>query len=71
LDLAVANGWSKNELRRRVREASNDGVAVGVCRLRLDVDGAHQQRWRDAASSRGCTFEQWVIDVLDDAAARP
>jgi hypothetical protein len=69
LDLAAANRWSKQELRRRLRQAANPAASTGVCQLRLSVDLERQRRWREAASGCGCSFEDWVIQSLDSAAS--
>jgi hypothetical protein len=78
LDLAAINGWSKNELRRQLRSARNAGLrqlprsgATAPLRdamLRLTVAPESEARWRAAAERRGCPFEDWVLEVLDDAA---
>jgi hypothetical protein len=69
LDLAAANRWSKQELRRRLRETADRETGAGVWHLRLSVDRERQQRWREAASSCGCSFDDWVIRSLDAAAS--
>lgn len=69
LDLAAANRWSKQELRRRVRQGTDLDTSTGICQLRLSVDVEQQQRWREAASGCGCSFEDWVIRSLDAAAS--
>lgn len=68
LDLAVINRWSKQELRRRIRQDANPDTGAGACTLRLTVDPDRQQRWHEAASGCGCSFEDWVIRSLDAAA---
>lgn len=70
LELAAANHWSKQELRRRLREARGECAGTGLCQLRLRVDPERQQRWHEAASGSGCSFEDWVIRSLDAAASR-
>lgn len=78
LALAAAHRWSKQELRRRLRQAADQDATTGatdqdaspsVCQLRLSVDAKRQRRWREAASGRNCAFEDWVIQSLDAAAA--
>jgi hypothetical protein len=69
LDLAGANRWSKNELRRRVRAsiaASTPAAAARV--LRLAVERRREQRWRDAAQRSDCRLETWMVRALDEAA---
>jgi hypothetical protein len=69
LDAACAHGWTRNELRRRLR--SQRLLAAGPSRvLRVEVSGDREQRWREAAKASGRSLEQWITSVLDDA-ARP
>jgi PucR C-terminal helix-turn-helix domain/GGDEF-like domain len=51
LGLAEINRWSKQELRRRVRQAASGETSAGVCLVRVSVDPERQQRWREAAST--------------------
>jgi len=67
LDTACAQGWTRNELRRRLR--SRRLLAAGSLRaLRVEVSGEREQRWREAANASGCSLEEWMTSVLDDAA---
>jgi hypothetical protein len=68
LDAACAEGWTRNELRRRLR--SRRMLAAGPSRvLRVEVSGDREQRWRQAAEAGGRTLEEWITLVLDDAAS--
>jgi hypothetical protein len=67
LDTALAQGWTRNELRRRLR--SQRQLAAAPSRvLRVEISGEREQRWRQAAQDSGCSLEQWITSVLDDAA---
>ena len=69
LDLAASSGWSRNELRRRVRaslQAEGDEASAVV---RLTVDAERARRWRDAAELTAPSFDAWALGVLDTAAA--
>jgi hypothetical protein len=67
LDLAGAHGWSRNELRRRLRPAR--AIASGPTGvLRLEVATERERRWRAAADHDGCALEEWMLRVLDDGA---
>jgi hypothetical protein len=70
LGLAEINQWSKQELRRRVRQSKSGEMSSGACLMHLTVDPERQQRWREAASQCGCSFDDWVIRSLDAAASR-
>jgi hypothetical protein len=69
LDLSVENGWSKAELRRRLRgtQAAARPTTRDVV-LRLALEPARERRWREAAGRGGCALEQWVTRVADEAA---
>jgi hypothetical protein len=67
LDRATAGGWSRNELRRRLREAVTDRepaqeiISLAVARKQADL-------WRRAAERGQCALESWILAVLDAAA---
>jgi predicted HicB family RNase H-like nuclease len=70
LDVAAEHRWSKRELRShlqrcRRQESSPDDRHL----LRLTVEPAREERWREAAASCRCSLEEWVILALDVAAA--
>ena len=69
LELAAVNGWSKAELRRRLRSAlvgeTGDERAGS---LRLALEPTREARWRDAAKRSDCSLEVWVTQVVDAAA---
>lgn len=66
LAAAAAGGWSKAELRRRVREATAPCDAPRT--IRLSVPASREQRWRDAAERTRSDFAAWAAQILDDAA---
>jgi hypothetical protein len=69
LDAACAQGWTRNELRRRLR--AQRPLTAGPSRvLRVEASGEREQHWRAAAHARGCSLEEWITSVLD-AAAHP
>jgi hypothetical protein len=68
LDRAAAHGWSRNELRRRVRGAGTRRPAPDEV-LRLAVGPGQAERWREAAQRSECAFEAWAMRVLDEAAS--
>jgi hypothetical protein len=69
LDRAAMFGWSRNELRRQLREARNalrresDPVV-----LRVAVDPERERRWHEAAERMACSLDEWIALVLDQAA---
>jgi hypothetical protein len=68
LDRAAAQGWSRNELRRRIRAAGTRRQAPDEV-LRLAVGPRQAERWREAAQRSACAFEAWAMRVLDEAAS--
>ena len=72
LDLASANRWSRNELRRHLRGAPQaiegcQGDPTG-CMVRLVVESERERRWRDAALRHERELEEWMVEALDRAA---
>ena len=70
LDLAALRGWSKRELRRRIRAASGAAPAPASSSvLRLTVDADRDHLWRRAAERRDSSLQTWIERTLDAAAA--
>ncbi len=67
LDLAVQRGWSKSELRRRVRARAALANPPSTA-LQFALERSRHDRWREAAERSQCTLREWVTAVLDDAA---
>jgi len=67
---AEVNGWSRNELRRRVR-ASRNALAVKPepCVVyQLNVDPDRQCRWQEAAMLTNEELIDWIVLSVDRAA---
>ncbi|MCJ1677925.1 LmbU family transcriptional regulator [Streptomyces sp. APSN-46.1] len=76
LDRAGAAGWSRNELRRRIRaEASSSPPATGTAEsaesaeLRLSVSAERHRQWEAAARRADRNLSDWILDSLDSASA--
>lgn len=72
LDQAEQHGWSRNELRARLRawRASLPQPRENRCsesRLRLGVPTARLERWERAAAISGVSLLEWITSVLDYA----
>jgi hypothetical protein len=70
LSLSASRGWSRNELRRHARSSSGrrgDVARVSVVALSVGVE--RTERWRSAAERVGCSFEEWAVRTLDEAAS--
>jgi hypothetical protein len=72
LDRAEESGWSRNQLRRKVREDRVGAAAetATVALPRLSVPTEHVERWREAADQAGKKFEHWVVAALDRVATQ-
>jgi hypothetical protein len=71
LNRAVGEGWSRNELRRRVR-AKRDGTDPEATRpalvVRVELSLEDELRWRQAADSTKMDLTAWLRTVADLAA---
>ncbi|MEN3362479.1 MAG: hypothetical protein V7637_6461 [Mycobacteriales bacterium] len=70
LGLAHHHGWSRNQLRARVRAARTrpDEQSAGPAAILLTVPAERQRSWEDAARHAGLDLLAWIAGALDDAA---
>jgi hypothetical protein len=71
LDRAQQGEWSKNELRRRIRNTAygeSGSPPVAVMR-RLSIRAEQIERWRTAAELSASSLESWIVSCLDAQAA--
>jgi hypothetical protein len=76
LEQAEKSGWSRNELRNRLK-ASRKALQSSttpkrdddVQRLQVNVIPDQQQRWQDAAATADQDLLTWIVSVLDDASS--
>lgn len=69
---ADEEGWSRNELRCRIRAhttAPARGTPDPTTVLQILIPTGHEQRWRTAARMQKAPLERWIISSLDAAAA--
>jgi hypothetical protein len=73
LDKAERLSWSRSMLRRQVREvrsgAAADEPGAPVVK-RLTIAAHRVERWRLAAEQAEADLNEWMVEVLDSAAAR-
>lgn len=63
------HGWSRNELRRRIRDSREiGGGEKAFVRVQLDLMDQQKQRWQRAAESADQDLLAWMVAVLDGAA---
>ncbi|MBM7774423.1 hypothetical protein JOD54_004627 [Actinokineospora baliensis] len=70
-------GWSRNELRRRLKAAVSaavrgpaQGRAAPERSVSLAVSAQQHDRWQAAAEQVNCPVADWIVDTLDRAAGR-
>jgi propanediol dehydratase small subunit len=75
LDRAEKFGWSRNDLRNRVRasrRADRDDVvkADRILKVQMSVPPSQKERWMQASATESeQDFQAWMVAVLDNAAA--
>jgi hypothetical protein len=72
LDRATKFGWSRNQLRKQLRQhracLATDGADSSNAELRLSITAAQKRCWQSAADLADRTLAEWVSSVLDQAA---
>jgi hypothetical protein len=66
---SISNGWSRNELRSRLRGASVPVADRTPVAIALQVEELRHERWQAAAVAFGRPLSAWITEVLDEAAA--
>lgn len=67
---AAELGWTRRELRKRLREIRNGGVdkKPDEATVRIDVLAERQRRWQEAAEAMELSLAEWIVVILDQAA---
>ena len=68
MDRAQCAGWSRNELRRRLRSGGGVRARAGPPSLCLAVEADRRNLWSQAALRDDCDLESWMLRSLDQAA---
>ena len=68
LERAESGRWSRNELRRRLREDRAGRHIAGDVLFTLNVLRERQERWQRAALSAQLQLDEWIVQILDRAA---
>lgn len=69
LNQAERFGWSRNELRRRIKAGLRPPSEKLPANVRVDVTAERRARWERAAADRGQELSAWIISVLDESAS--
>ena len=67
---AVAEGWTRNELRRRLRVERGHESPTTSATVRFSAEPTRTARWQHAAALDESGLEQWIVKALDEAASR-
>lgn len=71
LSHAEHHGWSRNELRKRVRASRHpDELTQAVIHIQINVVADQKERWQAAAESVDQDLLCWMQSILDGAASR-
>jgi hypothetical protein len=73
LDRATEQGWSVQELRRRLKQERPGPESIGKAPRvvpKINADENRLERWHAAAKQASTTFDYWVVASLDHAADR-
>ncbi|GAB3802720.1 LmbU family transcriptional regulator [Micromonospora zhanjiangensis] len=71
LTRAEHHGWSRNELRRRIRASRQpEGSDRQVINIQMNVIADQKQRWQEAAETEDKELLAWMSSILDGAARR-
>ena len=70
LSRCVSEGWTRSELRRRIRlERKRDpDRPEAVTPIPLSVAPLRHQRWATAAAVAGKPLDEWIAEIVDHAA---
>jgi hypothetical protein len=68
LSKAEQHGWSRNELRRRIRQPRQLAGDAEVTHLRMNLPDSQKQRWQEAAQRADQDLLAWIVATLDRAA---
>ncbi|MEO6702188.1 MAG: LmbU family transcriptional regulator [Jatrophihabitantaceae bacterium] len=71
LNRAERFGWSRNDLRRKLRAARNASLPQAKARpiqsVKLEISEEQHLRWSSAAERMKCSVDDWIVRVLDSA----
>jgi hypothetical protein len=65
LTRAIANGWTRNQLRGQLRQPT--GPLLPAVAIALQVERARHERWQAAAIAEERPLSAWIVEVLDAA----
>ena len=68
LSRAVTYGWSRNELRMRLRNGGRPTAESLPLAIALQIEEQRRELWQAAAIAQGRTLADWITSVADAAA---
>lgn len=70
LDRAEKFGWSRNELRKRIKASlqSTSQTNTKEANVQVKIKTENKQHWKEAAHARNMDLESWIVAVLNEAA---
>ncbi|NGN66178.1 hypothetical protein G5C51_20050 [Streptomyces sp. A7024] len=70
LDRAEQGNWTRNELRKRVRAQRQAPAALAEKAVLVQVNIMQTRRvqWQKAAEAAGLDLQEWIVQMLDEAA---
>lgn len=68
LEEAEHHGWSRNKLRRMIRESrTSDQEKIDTINIRMNLDLKQKKRWEEAAERQDKDLVTWIVSVLEEA----
>ncbi|WP_026127251.1 LmbU family transcriptional regulator [Nocardiopsis xinjiangensis] len=68
LDKAEQYGWSRNKLRRMIRESrTSEASDISTINIKMNLDLKQKKRWEEAAERQDKDLVSWIISVLEEA----
>lgn len=65
---AEQHGWSRNKLRRMIRESrTSNSEGIGTINIRMSLDLKQKKLWEEAAERQDKDLVTWIVSVLEEA----
>ncbi|MEO3752791.1 LmbU family transcriptional regulator [Streptomyces sp. B6B3] len=67
--LAEENGWTRNVLRKSIRESREPRKPVEAPLIEMSLEPERSEKWQSAAQTAGLELLEWIVRTLDLAVA--